>query len=166
MNHHQLTECIGKLKVSELFFEVPRDYSNMGSGTIQIFARSVARHEKSVTSLADEDAARKDKKPWFVYLTGGPGYSCQPPQDSPITNFVLDKGYQMLYIDQRGTGLSTPISAATLGLQGDIQNQADYLKLFRADNIVRDWYRRLHKPLILRLVTKLTASLVKLSAKP
>jgi pimeloyl-ACP methyl ester carboxylesterase len=44
----------------------------------------------------------------------------------------------MLYLDQRGTGLSTPASADTLALQGDHQNQADYLKHFRADNIVRD----------------------------
>ena len=44
----------------------------------------------------------------------------------------------MLYLDQRGTGLSTPISAATLALQGDIHRQADYLKLFRADSIVKD----------------------------
>ena len=44
----------------------------------------------------------------------------------------------MLYLDQRGTGLSSPISAATLALRGDVHQQADYLKLFRADNIVRD----------------------------
>jgi pimeloyl-ACP methyl ester carboxylesterase len=44
----------------------------------------------------------------------------------------------MLYLDQRGTGLSTPISADTLALQGDAQQQADYLKHFRADNIVKD----------------------------
>lgn len=41
-------------------------------------------------------------------------------------------------MDQRGTGLSTPISAETLELCGGTQQQADYLKLFRADNIVRD----------------------------
>jgi len=56
----------------------------------------------------------------------------------PITSTILDKGYQMLYLDQRGTGLSTPISADTLALQGDAPEQADYLKHFRADNIVRD----------------------------
>lgn len=44
----------------------------------------------------------------------------------------------MLYLDQRGTGLSTPVSADTLALQGDPHKQADYLKHFRADNIVRD----------------------------
>lgn len=41
-------------------------------------------------------------------------------------------------LDQRGTGLSTPISASTLGLRGDDPVQARYLKMFRADNIVRD----------------------------
>jgi pimeloyl-ACP methyl ester carboxylesterase len=55
-----------------------------------------------------------------------------------MTQVILDKGYQMLYLDQRGTGLSTPISAATLGLQGDVHRQVDYLKLFRADSIVKD----------------------------
>lgn len=128
----------GKLKVSELLFEVPKDYSNPGSDTIQLFARSVARYEKPAAPIAEEEARKKSQKPWFVYLQGGPGCPCAPPQNSPITNTVIDKGYQMLYLDQRGTGLSTPISAATLALQGDIQRQADYLKHFRADNIVRD----------------------------
>lgn len=57
---------------------------------------------------------------------------------SGITYFFLDKGYQMLYLDQRGTGLSTPVSASTLGLRGDDPVQAAYMKSFRADNIVRD----------------------------
>lgn len=66
------------------------------------------------------------------------GCPCGPPQESPVTSIVLDKGYQMLFLDQRGTGLSTPASSATLALQGDIHKQADYLKLFRADSIVKD----------------------------
>jgi pimeloyl-ACP methyl ester carboxylesterase len=44
----------------------------------------------------------------------------------------------LLFLDQRGTGLSTPVSSATLTLQGDVHAQADYLKLFRADSIVKD----------------------------
>lgn len=55
-----------------------------------------------------------------------------------MTNTVLDKGYQMLYLDQRGTGLSNPITALTLAEQGDVHRQAEYLKLFRADSIVKD----------------------------
>lgn len=113
-------------------------YSNESKGSIRIFARSVIKHENPAIKPTEEETRKSSQKPWFVYLQGGPGFGCRPPQDSPITNVVLDKGYQMLYIDQRGTGLSNPISAGTLALQGDAQRQADYLKHFRADNIVRD----------------------------
>lgn len=41
-------------------------------------------------------------------------------------------------MDQRGTGLSTPVTAETLELRGDAQQQADYLKSFRADSIIND----------------------------
>jgi pimeloyl-ACP methyl ester carboxylesterase len=124
--------------VKELIFEVPRDYTFPDRGTLQLFARSVCRFEKPAATPSEEDKKKGEQKPWFVYLQGGPGCACLPPQHSPITDSVIDKGYQMLYLDQRGTGLSSPISAATLSLQGDIFRQADYLKLFRADNIVRD----------------------------
>lgn len=133
-----LTACSGKLKVSELLFEVPRDYSNPDRGTLQLFGRSVSKYEKPAAPLSEEEARKKSYKPWMVYLQGGPGFGCPPPQEAPMTQVILDKGYQMLYLDHRGTGLSTPISAATLGLQGDVHRQVDYLKLFRADSIVKD----------------------------
>ena len=44
----------------------------------------------------------------------------------------------MLMFDTRGNGLSSPIDFQTLALEGDAQAQADYLKHFRAHNIVRD----------------------------
>lgn len=44
----------------------------------------------------------------------------------------------MLYLDQRRTGLSTKVSVEALQLRGGAQEQVDYLKLFRADSIVRD----------------------------
>jgi hypothetical protein len=133
-----LTKWPGKLKVSELLFEVPRDYSNPERGTLKLFGRSVSKYEKPAAPLSEEESRKKSCKPWMVYLQGGPGFGCQPPQDFPMTATILEKGYQMLYLDQRGTGLSTPVSATTLALQGDIHRQADYLKLFRADSIVKD----------------------------
>ncbi len=50
----------GRLNVSELFFEVPKDYSNPKSGSLRLFARSVDRFEKPV------DASKKEVKqpPW------------------------------------------------------------------------------------------------------
>ena len=118
---------------------MPKDYSNLSAGSLQVFARSVERHDTPASTLTDEERRKKSQKPWFVYLQGGPGCPCAAPQDSYITDKVLDRGYQMLYLDQRGTGLSSPVSAATLALQGDTQKQADYLKLFRADSIVNDF---------------------------
>jgi hypothetical protein len=66
---------------------------------------------------------------------GGPGFECAPPKSHPLTEFFIGKGFQMLYIDQRGTGLSTPIDADALTKYRTVKFQAEYLKMMRADNI-------------------------------
>jgi pimeloyl-ACP methyl ester carboxylesterase len=58
------------------------------------------------------------------------------PNSAWISRAVKD--YRVLLLDQRGTGLSSPITGRSLLRRGDPQAQADYLKLFRADAIVRD----------------------------
>lgn len=50
----------------------------------------------------------------------------------------MDKGYNLFFLDQRGAGLSQTLSAKTVLARGNPQQQAAYLKHFRADNIVRD----------------------------
>jgi pimeloyl-ACP methyl ester carboxylesterase len=117
-----------------LFFEVPKDHSNPSYGTLRLFARSVERFERPV------DASKKEPKqpPWFLYLQGGPGMPCRSPQSYAWTDIVLDKGYQILFLDQRGTGLSSTVTARTLATEGGRYQQANLLKLFRADSIVQD----------------------------
>ena len=61
--------------------------------------------------------------------------SSQPATNSGMLKVVMDKGYQVLQLDQRGTGLSTPISASTLTDRGTLEQQVEYMKMFRADNI-------------------------------
>jgi hypothetical protein len=61
--------------------------------------------------------------------------SSQPPSNSGMLKVLMDKGYQVLQLDQRGTGLSTPISGGTLSDLGSLTEQVSYLKMFRADNI-------------------------------
>ena len=53
----------GRMNVSELVFEVPKDYSRPQSGTLRLFARSVERFEKPV------DASKKEVKqaPWCTH---------------------------------------------------------------------------------------------------
>ena len=46
--------------------------------------------------------------------------------------------YRVLLLDQRGTGLSTPVLPQTLAHFPCAAAQADYLAHFRADSIVRD----------------------------
>lgn len=123
--------------MTEHFFDVPKDYSKPETGTLRLFARSIRKHETPADPAAADEASKK-QLPWIVYLQGGPGNPCRPPQQYAFSKTLLDKGYQVLFLDQRGTGLSTPVTASTLGLRGNDQQQADYLKLFRADNIVRD----------------------------
>lgn len=125
----------GKLRITEHFFEVPKDHSKPDSGNIHIFARSVRKHDTAIVPEASKD---KEQLPWMVYLQGGPGMHCRPPQHYPFTQTVLDRGYQMLYMDQRGTGLSTTVTASTLQMRGTTDVQARYLKLYRADSIVKD----------------------------
>ncbi|TPX14214.1 uncharacterized protein E0L32_000608 [Thyridium curvatum] len=140
---HQLP---GKLLVAELFFEVPLDYADPTGPKIQLFARAATRYERPIVPAyagtpAEAGFARvfDGKRPWLAYLEGGPGVGHREPQDHPLTNPLLDRGYDVLYLDYRGTGMSTPISAASLRrVAAAAQAQADYVKHFRADNNVRD----------------------------
>ena len=124
---------IGKLKIGELFFEVPRDHSDPSKGTLRLFARSA---EKWETPVVPSNEVKQ--LPWLLYLQGGPGFGCRSPQNSGWVPLALDKGYKVLVLDQRGTGLSSTITAETLASIGNASNQAQYLKLFRADSIVKD----------------------------
>ncbi|CAI6338779.1 unnamed protein product [Periconia digitata] len=122
----------GKLRITEHFFQVPRDYKNPSLGNLTLFARSARKVENHL------EKAPEKPLPWLVYLQGGPGFECASPEKQPWINFVLNKGYQVLTLDQRGTGFSTAISQSSLQLRGDEKVQTEYLKAFRADNIVRD----------------------------
>lgn len=80
----------GKLRVAELFFDVPVDYSNPGDGRLRLFARSVSRLNNPVDPSTEEP-----KLPWLVYLQGGPGLGCSAPQSYGWVEPALTKGYQV-----------------------------------------------------------------------
>ena len=107
-------------------FDVPLDHASPERGKLTVFAREVVAPEKEHHEL-----------PWLVFFQGGPG------SESPRPLQLVDKtwlaraleDYRVLFLDQRGTGRSTPV--------GDIdgmsaEEQAEYLTHFRADSIVRD----------------------------
>jgi pimeloyl-ACP methyl ester carboxylesterase len=112
------------------YFDVPLDYQAPDSPRIKVFAREV---------IATHTGTGKTKHlPWLVFLQGGPGFAAPRPESLDGWLKRALKDYRVLLLDQRGTGLSTPVTHETMESFPDAQAQADYLKHFRADNIVRD----------------------------
>ncbi|WES62754.1 alpha/beta fold hydrolase [Microbacter sp. GSS18] len=77
--------------------------------------------------------------PFLVFLQGGPGHEAPRPFHSPAGPSWLDAAlehYRVVMLDQRGTGLSTPVGDADLERGADAL--AEHLTHLRADAIVRD----------------------------
>ena len=119
------------LVLTEHEFSVPLDHDRPDGERITVFAREVA------------DPDGRDR-PFLVFLQGGPGFEAPRPTRHPTVPFWMDRAleeFRVLMLDQRGTGRSTPVGALP-GMAP--QEQAEHLKHFRADSIVRDaeWIRR------------------------
>ena len=107
-------------------FSVPLDYEKDSSKKISIFVREIVRAKYENKEL-----------PYLIFFQGGPGYeSPRPITDSGWIKRASEE-FRVLLLDQRGTGLSTPISTESLSGMND-KDMANYLTWFRADNIVRD----------------------------
>jgi hypothetical protein len=85
------------LKVTELFFSVPLVYEEPSQGNIRLFARAVEPLTTSSTSSSalESQTDAPAKRPWLVYLPGGPGFGAHQPQEYPFTDLILSKGYQV-----------------------------------------------------------------------
>ena len=122
---------LNKYKYSDMIitdhtFLVPLDYDNEDGKEISIFAREIERKETVNKNLS-----------YLVFFQGGPGYeSPRPITDSGWIKRASEE-YKVLLLDQRGTGLSTPVSGDSFKAMND-SDLAHYLTFFRADNIVRD----------------------------
>ena len=113
------------LVLTEHEFSVPLDHDRPRGASIGVFAREVA------------DPSGTDR-PFLVFFQGGPGHEAARPTRHPTSPAWLDRALQdfrVLMLDQRGTGRSTPIGTLP-GLTA--VEQAEYLRHFRADSIVRD----------------------------
>ncbi len=118
---------IAGLAIREHEFAVPLDHAQPDGETIRVFAREVVDRQVEAENL-----------PWLVFFQGGPGFAA--PRPSPRIgwmNRVLEE-YRLLLLDQRGTGRSTPIGSHTLEQFPTPYQQAEYLRHFRADSIIRD----------------------------
>ncbi|MBO9626062.1 MAG: alpha/beta fold hydrolase [Microbacterium sp.] len=94
--------------------------------TIDVFARVVTREGGEAL-------------PYLVFLQGGPGHEAPRPFHSSSAPAWLDEAlahYRVVMLDQRGTGLSTPVGDGDLARGASAV--AEHLTHLRADSIVRD----------------------------
>jgi pimeloyl-ACP methyl ester carboxylesterase len=108
-------------------FTVPLDHHRPEGEQIDVFAREVQAAEKRDADL-----------PWLIFFQGGPGHKSPRPLVRNGWLRAATEHYRVLLLDQRGTGRSTPVSAASITRRGSPPVQAAYLMHFRADAIVRD----------------------------
>lgn len=108
-------------------FDLPLDYDRPDDRRIDVFVREVR----------DLDPKSREK-PFLLFLQGGPGFRapCPVKKEGWLKRALSE--FRVLMYDTRGNGLSNPVDHQTLSFEGDAHKQADYLKHFRADNIVRD----------------------------
>ncbi|KAJ0962925.1 hypothetical protein J5N97_028047 [Dioscorea zingiberensis] len=107
-------------------FSVPLDYSSP-SEKITVFVREVVSVGKEERQL-----------PYLLYLQGGPGFESPRPAEASGWLKRACEEHRVILLDQRGTGLSTPLTVSSLRQIGSATKLADYMKHFRADSIVND----------------------------
>ena len=121
--------------ITDYRFRLPLDYKNENGEQISIFAREILNENHKNKSL-----------PYLIFLQGGPGYESPRPLTNSGWIKRASEDYKVLLLDQRGTGLSNPISSESISDISDL-DLAYYLTLFRSDNIIKD-AERIRKQLI------------------
>lgn len=119
---------MGELSLEELRLRVPLNWNDPADGReIGIFARIATR-------------PGGEHLPYLVFLQGGPGHESPRPSAPPVRPAWLRAAlehYRVVLLDQRGTGLSTPVGPELLNGRSPAE-AAEYLTRLRADAIVRD----------------------------
>ncbi|KAG5095736.1 hypothetical protein JHK84_051324 [Glycine max] len=120
---------VPELRLRDHRFKVPLDHCRglHSSPKITVFAREVVAVGKEEQNL-----------PYLLYLQGGPGFECRRPTESSGWTKKVCEEFRLILMDQRGTGLSTALTVSSMSQFKSADELADFLKYFRADNIVND----------------------------
>ncbi|KAK1412219.1 hypothetical protein QVD17_33279 [Tagetes erecta] len=119
---------VPELRLRDHHFTVPLDYTpSQSRNNISLFAREVVAVGKENQDM-----------PYLLYLQGGPGFESPRPTEASGWLSKACEEHRVILLDQRGTGLSTPVTTSSMLQMKSAQELVDYLKYFRADNIVKD----------------------------
>ncbi|EPE02361.1 proline iminopeptidase [Ophiostoma piceae UAMH 11346] len=146
--------------INEMEFRTPlMHHGSQDTETITVTVRAVLSEAKGAdctdTVRRNSEIKLDFSKPIAAYLVGGPGSDNPPTANPALNDFYLEKGFQILYMDYRGTGSSHELRADQLdkvftkgveiqkecllaNFEGGDEKLAEYLTHFRQDNIVRD----------------------------
>lgn len=116
------------IKARDHAIQAPLEHAVPDGEKIEVYAREVVGAEH-------DDPQRL---PWLLFLQGGPGGSGPRPTTRTGWLDAALQRYRVLLLDQRGTGLSTPVTEALLARRGGPVEAAHYVAQLRADAIVRD----------------------------
>lgn len=132
------------IKVSILKFKIPLNHFNKSidekiNVVIKVVNNFNPRLSKNKFDVNTD--IKNNSSNLIVFLQGGPGFPSPIPtsvSDPSYLKPLLDKKYTIILLDQRGTGLSSPIDTHSLILNRNVEQQFDYISNFRADSIVED----------------------------
>src|SRR5690625_61145 len=126
------------VSLRDVTMHVPLDHDDHASPALQLFARIAT-------------GPGGEHKPYLVFLQGGPGSEAPRPLDASTPAWLSRalRDHQVVLLDQRGTGRSSPVGRGVALPQGAIEGvetlrqataeqQAHYLTHFRADAIARE----------------------------
>ncbi|XP_024358296.1 uncharacterized protein [Physcomitrium patens] len=118
---------VPELSLRDHYFIVPLDHDKPNGSSITVFAREVV------------GVGKEDKLlPYLLFLQGGPGFECARPTEAGGWVKKACEEYRVVLLDQRGTGLSSPLTTTSLAQFESPKQQAAFLRNFRADSIVKD----------------------------
>lgn len=120
------TRRVDGLELTEHRVSVPLDH-DCPVETITVFAREVV-----TIANADRDL------PYLVWFQGGPGNRADRPSGASGWLGRVLEDYRVILIDQRGTGLSSPLSRETIPSGLEAEELATHASRFRADAIIAD----------------------------
>ncbi|KAJ0107185.1 Alpha/Beta hydrolase protein [Diaporthe amygdali] len=133
--------------IEKLHFDVPLRHDRYNAERLLLVAHMV--YGEALSDKLDACDGKKltdpstrfslQDRPIILYLCGGPGADNPPCRVPDMNRWLLNRGYQILYVDYRGCGESSPVNARILKKRGmSDMEMANYIKQFCQDNIVRD----------------------------
>jgi pimeloyl-ACP methyl ester carboxylesterase len=119
-----ITYPFHNITIKKHLFSLPLDYSKPHEEKIDLFVRELSKDNN-------------ENLPYLLFFQGGPGIEATRPES--IGGWIKRalEEYNILLLDQRGTGLSSPVNYISLA-NLSASKQAEYLSMLRLDNIVRD----------------------------